>query len=286
MSEPYQERFFTSADGLQLYYRDYPGSGPVPVLCLHGLTRNSRDFARLAAHLSPRHRVLAADFRGRGRSAWDPNWQNYHPGTYVADVLQLLTHAEVPRVALIGTSLGGIVAMLLGAAHGARIAGIVVNDIGPEVARAGLERIASYVGRSAPAATWADAARQTRSTYELALPEFTEAQWEEYARRSWREREDGVPVPDMDPMVGEAVRQPRGAAPAPDLWPLWPALGPIPMLAIRGVLSDLLSAETFERMAQERPNLERLVVPNRGHAPTLEEPECIAAIERFLAALR
>lgn len=281
----WQDRYYASADGLRLYYRDYvsPGSSRLPVLCLPGLTRNSRDFETVAPRIAQGRRVLCADLRGRGRSQHDPKWQNYHPGTYLADLAQLLSDAGADRVVLLGTSLGGILSMLISAARPAGVAGVVLNDVGPEVAPEGLQRIAAYVGRNAPVATWAEAAEQVRSTYGLALPGLGDEEWLAFARRSYTEV-DGVPRLDMDPMIGEAVRAAPAAA-APDLWPLFAALRPVPTLAIRGEISDVLSVQTFDRMAAEKPDLERLTVPGRGHPPLLDEPECVAAIDAFLSRL-
>ncbi len=279
----WQDRYFTSADGLRLYYRDYasPGSTRLPVLCLPGLTRNSRDFEVVAPWIARGRRVLCADLRGRGRSQHDPNWQNYHPATYVADLARLLADAGVARLVLLGTSLGGILSMLISATTPGAVAGVILNDVGPEVAPQGLQRIAAYVGRHTPVTSWAEAAAQARATYGLALPGLGDDDWLAFARRSYSEV-DGVPRLDMDPKIGEAVRVAPATA-APDLWPLYSALRPIPTLAIRGEVSDVLSEQTFDRMAAGKPDLERLTVPRRGHPPLLDEPECIAAIDAFLA---
>jgi pimeloyl-ACP methyl ester carboxylesterase len=277
----WQDRYFQSADGLRLHYRDYPGAaGRVPVLCLPGLTRNCRDFETVAPRIQRSRRVLCADLRGRGLSQHDPNWRNYHPGTYVADVALLLADAGVDRVVVLGTSLGGIVAMIMAATMPRVLAGVILNDIGPEVAPEGQARISSYVGRAAPVCNWAEAAAQSRATSGLAWPDATDEDWSRVARRVYREV-DGVPQLDMDPMIGEAVRAAPGGA-APDLWPVFAALKPIPVLALRGATSDVLSPATFERMAREKPDLERVTVAGRGHAPTLDEPECVAAIDAFL----
>lgn len=277
----WQDRFFQSADGLRLHYRDYPGAADrVPVLCLPGLTRNSRDFEAIAPRVQRSRRVLSPDLRGRGLSQHDPDWRNYHPGTYVADVALLLADAGVERVIVLGTSLGGIIAMIMAATTSKVLAGVILNDIGPEVALEGRTRIASYVGKSAPVRNWAEAAAQSRATNGVAWPDATDEDWLRIARRVYREV-DGVPRLDMDPMIGEAVRAaPSGAA--PDLWPVFAALRPIPVLALRGATSDVLSQATFDRMAREKPDLARVTVPGRGHAPTLDEPECVAAIDAFL----
>ena len=279
------DRYFTSAEGLRLYYRDYAPAEPgrVPVLCLPGLTRNSRDFETIAPRIRQTRRVLCADLRGRGLSQHDPEWRNYHPGTYVGDIARLLSDAGVPRVIILGTSLGGILAMLVAATAPQLLAGAILNDVGPEVAAEGLKRISTYVGKSAPVTSWAEAAAQAKVTYGLAWPDATDDDWMRFAQRSYTEV-DGVPRLAMDPMIGEAVRAaPAGAA--PDLWPVFGALKPVPVLALRGEISDVLSAETFERMGREKPDLVRVTVAGRGHPPMLDEPDSVAAIDRFLSRL-
>lgn len=281
----WQDRYFASADGLRLYYRDYPAGEPgrLPVMCLPGLTRNCRDFEVVAARLQRTRRLLNPDLRGRGRSQYDPNWSNYHPGTYVGDLARLLEDAGIDKVILLGTSLGGILSMLIAATLPQVPAGVILNDVGPEVAPEGLQRIAQYVGRHTPVGSWEEAVAQARATYGLALPDLSDPEWWALARRSYSEV-DGRPRLDMDPMIGEAVRAaPAGAA--PDLWPLFGALRPIPTLAIRGGLSDVLSPATFDRMAREKPDLERLTVEHRGHPPLLDEPECVTAMDAFLSRL-
>lgn len=285
MPQGYAEATYRSADGLTLYYRDYPArrAARFAVVCLPGLTRNSKDFEALALHLAADHRVLSPDLRGRARSQWDPNWTNYAPPTYVRDVLALLAATNVGRVAVIGTSLGGIIALGLSLAVPDRLIGVVLNDVGPEIDPRGIERIRGYSGKLPQVKTWAEAAAQARATYSISLGEMSDAEWLEYCRRSYREREDGTIGPDMDPRIGDAIRQ--GPAQPASMWPGFMALASIPTLAIRGETSDLLSAETFQRMKDAKPDLEQLTVPGRGHAPILTEPVCVAAIERFLAAL-
>lgn len=285
MKQTFEERTYRSTDGLTLYYREFPGTR-LPVVCLPGITRNSRDFELLASHLSSRHRVLTPDLRGRGRSAWDSKWQNYHPGIYVGDVVALLDHAGIQRAVILGTSLGGIVSMLMATSYAERFAGLVLNDIGPEADPKGLARIKSYIGALPPVRSWREAADQARAVYGESLPDFTPEDWERYARLAYREDERGVPRLDLDPKVGEAARAAAGTGPAPDLWPAWSLLRGLPVLAIRGQHSDILSIATFERMAREKPDLERLTVANRGHTPTLDEPACRQAIDRFLSRVR
>ncbi len=278
------DRYYPSRDGLQLHYREYASPGrerAPPVLCIAGLTRNARDFETIAPRIAARRRVLCADLRGRGYSQHDPKWHNYHPGVYLEDLLRLLEHAGVGRLVLLGTSLGGILSMVLTSLQPERVAGVVLNDIGPEIAAEGRERIANYVGRHAPVRSWAEAIAQSKATYGLALPDFTDEQWLEHARRAYTEV-DGVPRLDADPMIGEAVRAGAGSD-APNLWATFQALGPVPALAFRGASSDILTVETFDRMADVKQDLERVTVPNRGHTPQLDEPECVLALDAFLA---
>ena len=278
------EFMYRSADGLDLFYREYrSATSGLNVLCLPGLTRNSGDFSMLAATLSTRYRVIAPDLRGRGRSAWDPQWSNYQPAVYVRDILSLLDHLEIPRVAVIGTSLGGVLGMVLAATRSDRIAGIVLNDVAPEVSLEGVARIAEYVGRAAPVANWDEAVQQARANYGSALPGLSEQQWRELAERSYRQRPDGSIIADYDPNIGTAIR----ATPpvTADLWPFFRALTTVPMLAIRGDLSDIVTPAVFDRMLVEHPSLQRVVVADRGHAPLLTEPECVQAIEQFLQSL-
>ncbi len=281
-----EEHFVTLRDGLRLYCREYGAAhrhGPA-VLCLPGLTRNSRDFEPLARDLSNRWRVLTPDLRGRGRSDYDPQWQNYQPLTYVGDVGELLQQRGAARVVVIGTSLGGLIAMLMSAMNPAALAGVVLNDVGPEIDPAGLLRIAGYVGKLPPVHTWADAAAQARLVNGASLPDFTDDDWDRFARAAYRDDGEGRPVLDMDPKIGDAMREaPAGAA--PDLWPLFGLLAKVPTLAIRGETSDILSAATFATMLERKPDLRTLRVPSRGHAPTLDEPVCRATIRAFLESI-
>lgn len=285
----YSERFYRSRDGLQLYYRDYPGRdypgdpSKASVLCLHGLARNCRDFEALALRIAPGRRVITPDFRGRGRSQYDALWMNYHPMTYVGDMWELLRDVGIDRVIAIGTSLGGLVAMLMGPQT---FAGVVLNDIGPELDPVGAERIRGYVGRFPPPRSWEQAIEQTKIAFGAALPDFTPAQWQTFVRLAYSEDSTGSPKLDADPRIGDAVRAiqpPPGATRA--MWSAFSALRNTPTLAIRGELSDLLSVATFDRMQREHPDLQRVTVPNRGHVPQLDEPQCLAALGSFLTEL-
>jgi pimeloyl-ACP methyl ester carboxylesterase len=275
--------FYNSRDGLRLYSRIYPArqaGGGLPVLCLPGLTRNSRDFANLARHISGEHAVLAADLRGRGLSAWDTDPTHYQLSTYVEDAWTLLDSRGLSRVLIVGTSLGALMGMVM-ATRPESVAGVVLNDAGPELDLAGLQRIAGYAGKLPPVTNWAQAAEQAKVIHQAALPDLTQEQWLDYARRNYRENAAGVPVPDMDPQIAAGFRNPP-TAPL-QMWPLYAQIRGVPMLVIRGALSDLLSAATVERMAREKPDLRHVTVPNRGHTPMLDEPECLAAIDAFLA---
>lgn len=279
----FSERRYRSGDGLTLAYRDYPGpSSATPVICLHGLTRNSRDFEALAPVLSRERRVLAPDFRGRGDSANDDDWRNYHLLTYADDIRSLLREQELNRVAIIGTSLGGLVAMLLAHADAQCIAGVVLNDIGPEIGPTGLARILSYAGRRPPVRTWEEAEAQTRDIYQQAWPGLSRKRWAELTRRVFRD-EGGVPVAAMDPRVGEAARSVTPELPDP--WTLFDALGGVPTLLVHGALSDILTDDIARRMRDRLPDMEYVRVSQRGHPPLLDEPEALRAIIRWTQRL-
>lgn len=278
------EYWFDSQDGLRLFSRVYagPGNGVPVVLCLHGLMRNSRDFEDLALHLAGRYRVVAPDVRGRGFSARDTDSGNYQIPTYIADLLLLLNGLGVDRANIIGTSMGGLMAMVLAAMHPRRVASIVLNDVGPEIDPRGLERIRGYAGKSPPVHSWEEAVAQVRSIYGTVWPGLSDERWQRIARLSYRTNAAGVPEADADPRVAGALRDNK--AQALDLWPLWGTLASTPVLAIRGALSDVLSEATLARMRREKPDLAVLEVANRGHPPLLDEPESLAAIDGFLAA--
>jgi pimeloyl-ACP methyl ester carboxylesterase len=274
--------FYESADGLRLYCALRAAQHPdgLPVLCLPGLTRNSRDFDALAARWSWQHEVLAADLRGRGRSAWDSDPMRYELSTYVRDAWTLLDSRRIDRFVVIGTSLGGLMAMTMAAMEPRRAAGVVLNDIGPEIDPTGLRRIAGYVGRLPAVNNWDEAIAQTKSVYGPALPGLTDDQWSDYAHRGYRENDNGIPVPDMDPGIAEVFRRPPAGDRDP--WPLFRRLTAVPMLVIRGGSSDILSLDTLNRMIREKPDLSHVTIAQRGHAPLLDEPECLIAIDRFL----
>ena len=272
------------ADGLTLHYRDYSNTtSRVPILCLPGLTRNGRDFHELALHLSVQRRVLALDFRGRGLSDYDPDWHRYRLDIYVSDVLAVLDALQIPRVIVIGTSLGGLVGMFFGATYPGRLAGLVLNDIGPDLDPRGLSRIANSVGQSEPVKSWNEAALAAREAHAAVMPDFTMEDWLSFAKKVYREREDGLIARNMDPQIAAALRENVG--PAPDFWQAFNSVKQLPMLTLRGELSDLLAATTVSKMQQCHPMMETVVISNRGHAPTLDEPLSRTAIDQFLESL-
>ena len=278
----FRENFFRSQNDLSLYWRDYgdPASPRTPVLCLGGLTRNSKDFHLLARSLSRERRVLAPDYRGRGRSARDPDWRNYRPETYLADILDLLAVAGVHRMIVVGTSMGGLLAMGLAAYRPTLLAGAILNDVGPEIAGPGFQRILDYIGTDRPEASWEGAIAEVKRMFPT-LSLDTEAKWLRIAEASYRRGEDGILHFDWDVALARNLGTRPGQL--PDLWGLYRGLGPRPVLAIRGGLSDVLSEATFERMAEVKPDLQRIVVPDVGHVPALDEPEVAEAIHEFIA---
>lgn len=277
-------RSWRAADGSELMARDYAGPAErAPVVCLHGLTRNSRDFEQVAPWIA-RHgrRVLVPDVRGRGRSAYAADTAAYQAPVYAADFLAMLDALELQRVVLVGTSMGGLIGMAVAQAAPDRLAGVALNDIGPELAPAGLARIASYAGLSSDAATWAEAAEYARTRNGAAFPDYGEVDWAAFARRLFRE-EAGRPVLDYDLRIMEPFRQ-AADQPAPDLWPLFDKLaaGGRPLLLIRGEHSDLLTPETAAAMRARAPQMQFVEVPGVGHAPMLTEPAAQAALAAFI----
>ncbi|MCP9223735.1 alpha/beta hydrolase [Erythrobacter sp. LQ02-29] len=285
MDHPYADRFWTSDDGLKLHYRDYPGDeGKVPVLCLHGLTRNARDFAGLADDLAGGRRVIVPDFRGRGTSAYAEDAGSYQPLRYTQDVEQLLEAQGIDRVAAIGTSLGGLVTMFLAQRNPGLMAGAVLNDIGPELEPAGLEAIRGYVGQGRSFPTWMHAARALRELHGGSHPTFETEDWLAMAKRTMVLLQNGRISYDYDMAIAEPFRDTNEAeGDQPDLWPAFDALGDIPLLLVRGGLSNLLSADTAAAMARRNPRLDVVTVPDVGHAPLLDEAEARAAIDPWVA---
>lgn len=280
---PYVDSYWWSNDGLRLHYRDYAGSADRPVIvCMPGLTRNARDFEGVAARLSPEWRVIAVDFRGRGESAYAKDAMTYVPLTYAQDVLLLLSELKIDRFVAFGTSLGGIVTMLLAATGRATLAGALLNDIGPQIERDGLDRIKNFVGRSVSWPTWIHAARALGETNAAVFPTYVLEDWLRMAKRMYRLTPTGRIVPDYDKNIAEPFRLPGGEI-GVDLWPALDALADVPTLIVRGALSDLLSDNTADAMVARLKMASRITVAGAGHAPTLDEPEAVDAIDALLA---
>ncbi len=283
----WRDIFYTARDGLRLYARHYPAPGSTrrPVLCLAGLTRNSRDFHHLASVLSnpalptSRH-VYAIDYRGRGRSAYDPDWQNYQVMNELLDTLDFMTIEGLSDTAIVGTSRGGILAMIMAAVRPGNIGAVVLNDIGPLIEREGLLRIVSYVGRIPLPSTWAEAGELVRSMAQRHFPAVPSDMWEDIARQQYND-EGGRPAPGYDQELNRTASILDG--PLPELWPQFKALSRVPVLTLRGELSDILSAATAERVQREHPDMTLLTVPGQGHAPLLRDEPSIQAIVDFLA---
>lgn len=284
----WRDIFYTSRDGLRLYARHYPAppSARRPVVCLPGLTRNVRDFHSLASYLSDPalatvRDVYAIDYRGRGRSAHDPVWRNYTTQVEALDVLDFMTLSGLHDTAVIGTSRGGLIAMIMAALRPTSLGAVVLNDIGPVIEREGLARIVAYTGRVPLPTSWAEAARLVQDINGPQFPAVPEHDWAEIARQ-WFDDVNGEPVHGYDQNLGKAMTLLDG--PIPELWPQFEALSYVPTLAVRGELSDILSERTRDTMRLRHPRLETLTVRGQGHAPLLREVPVQAAIADFLTS--
>ena len=277
------DRFWYSAEGLRLHYRDY--DGPLekpPILCIPGLTRNARDFEPVAERYAGDWRVIIVDLRGRGLSDHDPDPSRYTPHYYVADLLKLLDQLGIADAVFFGTSLGAICTMLLASTDADRIAGAMLNDIGPEIDQAGIDRIGGYVGREVLFKDWEEAIAVLTERNADVFPKWGAGEWERYTRRIMTEAPDGIRF-QYDMRIAEnfraATEGPQGAN-----WHLFEALAGRPLLILRGGRSDLLSAEVAQQMVERlSDDAELVVVPDVGHTPNLEEPEAQAAMDRLLA---
>ncbi|MCB2083750.1 MAG: alpha/beta hydrolase [Sphingomonadaceae bacterium] len=286
MDTSYADRYWTSPDGLKLHFRDYPGSNErPPLLCMHGLTRNSRDFADLADRVAGTWRVIVPEMRGRGMSEYASDSATYNPLQYVQDVSALLEQEGIERFVAVGTSLGGLMTMLLAAIDPSRIAGAVLNDIGPEISPGGIERIREYVGQGRSYATWMHAARALQEVHGEAHPRFGIEEWLDMAKRSMVVQQNGRIGFDYDMKIAEPFAQDDGAAPA-DMWPALEALDGRPVLIVRGEKSDLFAEDTLKSMLARLPQAASVTIPETGHAPMLNEPEAVAAIDELLARVK
>jgi pimeloyl-ACP methyl ester carboxylesterase len=287
---PHQtDHFITAQDGLRLHVRIYGSrlSTALPVVCLPGLARTGEDFQALATALArdeerPRP-VIAIDYRGRGRSDYDPNPRNYSTTVELSDLLTVLTALGLGRAAFIGTSRGGILAMLLAVARPTAIAGVVLNDIGPVIEPLGLARIKSYVGKLPQPKSFEDGADILRRLFGAQFPKLSGEDWLAYARRSFREQDGGL-VPTYDVNLAKSLEGLDLARALPPLWKEFDALARIPLLVIRGAKSDILSAETVAAMRARRPDMQTLEVLDQGHPPLLDQAEIIGSINAFISA--
>jgi pimeloyl-ACP methyl ester carboxylesterase len=282
----FAERRWTSRDGLSLFAREYlpvGGEAGLPVVCLHGLTRNSKDFEEIAPVIAGwGRRVIAADMRGRGQSDRDSNPDNYQPKIYARDVTTMMDALSIPRAVFLGTSMGGIITMMMMAVRPKAVAAAILNDVGPAIAPEGVARILGYAGKPATIGDWNDAAEYVRKTNAVAFPHFSDEAWHRFAQRTFRQGPDG-PELDYDPAIKGPINRP------PSRLALWLTrllfrrlARKRPVMLIRGELSDLISADIAEQMQRMAPKLQRIDVPGVGHAPMLTEPEAVDAIQRFL----
>lgn len=280
----YKDGYWWSPDGLRLHCRDYEGGddGRPPLLCLPGLTRNARDFEPLAGRLAGEWRLICPDMRGRAESAYAKDAMTYVPLTYLQDISRLLADLAITRFVAVGTSLGGIITMLIAATHKEWLAGALLNDVGPALDEGGLDRIRSYVGVGQSHPTWVHAARALAEANADVYPGYDLEQWLAMAKRLYRLNSGGRVVLDYDMKIAEPIRA-MGSEAGVDMWPVMQAFQGIPTLLLRGERSDLLSAASARRMADGiGATAELVAVPGVGHAPALDEPESVAAIDRLL----
>ena len=288
MDSEFSERSWQSAEGLTLHFRDYgEPNGRPPVLCLHGLTRNSRDFEGLAPHIASQGwRVIVPDMRGRGKSDYADDSATYAVPNYIADVLGLLEQEGIERFVSVGTSMGGLMTMLIAQGMPHLIAGALLNDIGPVVDPAGIDKIRTYLGQGRSFPTWMHAARALEEVHGAAHPAFETEDWIAMAKRGMTLCSNGRIAFDYDMKIAEPFNSADENAVPPDLWPGFEALAQKPLLLVRGGLSTLLSEEAFAEMQRRAPDADTVTVADAGHAPTLDEPEVRAAIDSLLAAVK
>lgn len=282
----YQPLWYQSSDGLRLFARHYAApKRDITLLCMHGLARNAADFDGLVDHLAGDHPLLVVDQRGRGRSDYDPDPSRYQVAVYAEDMFTLLEHEGITNTVLIGTSMGGLIAMQMLAMRPDLIRGLVLNDIGAVIEGAGLARIQSYVSRPQPVVNWQQAAEQVRRINGVAFPDYTDTDWLRFAKRQYRENAQGELTLAYDPAIADANPAGTAQAASVDMWSFYDSLPDVPLLIIRGALSDILSRECLQEMVRRKAGARSVEISNRGHAPALDEQEALEAIEAFLQTL-
>jgi len=286
--QAWEDFWCTSDDGLRLHARDYgPHVGRLtPVICIPGLTRNARDFHSLALHLASRprkrRRVLVLSLRGRGQSEYDRDWRNYTVQRETLDVLDVMAAAGIEHAVIVGTSRGGLIAMTMAALRPTALCGVVLNDIGPRIETQGLVRINSQIKRMPRPKSWADASEILKGLFEDSFTDLTAADWEVFAREIFRDK-DGKPEQDYDRRLIRSLNMSEiTQSGLPEAWPQFEALSHIPVIAIRGENSDILSDNTLHEMTERHPDCTAITVPNRGHAPFLREQIAVQAIDSLV----
>jgi pimeloyl-ACP methyl ester carboxylesterase len=279
---------FTSKDGLALYARDYQasaGQARLPVICIHGLTRNSSDFDEIAPQVAAlSRRVIAVDVRGRGHSQRDPNPDNYNPNVYADDIEKLMHDLGIARAVFVGTSMGGLITMTLAGRNIELVAGAVLNDIGPVISPKGLARIAGYAGRTASVSSWEAAAAAIRDINQCAFPANSGEEWLKWARRAFEQDGAGTLSTRYDPSIAIALQTGKLKPTSLALRLAFRRLANRrPTLLVRGALSDLVEPHQAAWMRKAAPEMQYAEVPGVGHAPMLTEPEALAAIRHFMA---
>jgi len=283
MSE-YKEKFISAADGLRLYVRDYQNlqQGKRPVLCLSGLTRNSKDFDDIASLIhSLGHRVVTLDYRGRGRSDYDSKWENYQAPTYVSDIFNVTSALGLHGCILIGTSLGGLLSMAMSVVAPSLVHRVVLNDVGPDLDESGLSRIIAYTGDATPVDSIEAAVAKLKTHYREEQDGFSDEDWRDIAQKTYKLVE-GRYVPDWDVKIADSLRLSASKEQREDLWPYFKALGDRRVLLLRGQLSSIFKSSTYERMLTTLPHISGVEIPDVGHAPTLKEEKARKSLLAFL----
>lgn len=282
-----KEHFIAAQDGIKTYVLELIPDGEItgdPIFCIHGLTRNHKDFEPIFDFLLGLGRkVYAIDVRGRGLSDYDSNPLNYHPGTYVGDVANIMSVLAIEKAVFIGTSMGGIISMILAAFMPDKVAGIILNDVGPEVNEAGIARIRNYVGNSAPVDNWDDAIKGIKAIAqsEYPLQKDNEQFWQDFAKRICKE-ENGKIILAYDPEIKQNLQPAKEGEPAPNLWAQFEMIKNIPIGLISGEISDIMTSDIIEKMKNISPSLKVALIDNVGHAPILNEEKALKIIEEIL----